>query len=372
MKVIIAPDSFKDSMTALEAAQSIYLGFKSIFPNWEYLTIPISDGGEGLTECLVTKENIKTYSVVGPLGNNVLGQIGINNNTVILEMSSASGIEYVSKQKRNPYKTTSYGTGQLIKKALDHNPQKIIIGIGGSATNDLGLGMMQALGIKFYDENNNELNYFGESIFKVKSININNLDKRLLNTEIIIAADVNNPLCGTNGATYIYGPQKGLKKGELKKFDEAIYNLAKLLNNAFSKDYINYPGSGAAGGMGYSLLTISNARLEKGFSVLAEQLNIKQSLKNSDILITGEGKIDNQTKYGKAPYSIAELFKQINPNGKVYALAGLIGDVDKLESFDEIISINYLNESISESIKNGKKNTLYIAKEIALKIKKGA
>lgn len=366
MKIIIAPDSFKDALSAIEAAKTIFEGFNEVKNNHDYFIAPISDGGEGLLSILTS--DVEEVEVKGPLGDLIIAQIGFidNKKTVVIEMALAAGLEKVEKEKRNPMNTTSYGVGQLLLKALEYNPDKIILGLGGSATNDLGIGALQALGIKFYDDKNNEVGIFGRDLLKVEKVEISNINKHLAKVNLIIASDVKNPLLGDNGATNVYGLQKGLKENYLSKFNYQFEKVSKLLNKEFKKDLTKVEGSGAAGGLAYAFGTAFNGKITSGFDVVYEELKLKTLLKEADILITGEGKTDNQTLSGKAPYMVAREAKKINPKIKVYSFVGT--NLLKTKNvFDEIIEINNpkftLNENILETKNNLKQNAILFAKK---------
>ena len=331
-KLIIAPDSFKDSLSNQQAAEIIHQAFLRVKPNYNYKIIPISDGGEGLIASLTSE--LKSFQVKGPIGKNIKAEVGFLNEgkTAIVEMAKASGLELVEKEKRNPLFTTSYGVGELILNVLNLNVEKIILGLGGSATNDLGLGALTALGIKFLNKEDKSVGIYGKDLLTVKEVDITNLNQRILNKEIIIAVDVNNPLSGKTGASYVYGPQKGLKKADLKIFDDAFKRVSKLLNQKFNCNYTKTPGSGAAGGLGYAFMTIANAEVKRGFDVVYETLNLADKLIEADFLITGEGKID------------------------VYAFTGKKDKLKTLDPFTEIIEITKPHETLKEALKNAKEN----------------
>lgn len=367
MKIVIAPDSFKDSLEAKLVAETIFKAFNKVNNKNDYYLIPISDGGEGILTSL-TKEKEKVI-ITGPLGEPVEGYLGFLNNkkTIIVEMAFAAGLEKVSINKRNPFYTTTYGVGELILKALDYNPERIILGLGGSSTNDLGIGALQALGIKFLSENNLEVNKFGIDIFEINKVDSTNLDKRLFKIELLLAVDVNNPLLGVNGATYIFGPQKGLKENNLKQFDDQFKKVSKILNNEFNSDFTNIKGSGAAGGLAYAMATVFKGKIVPGFDVVYKELNLKEKLQETDILITGEGKIDEQTLRGKGPFEIIKRAKEINPKINVYAFTG-VSEIKEDKHFNKIIEINNKNLSLEENLLKTKthlfEKALNLAKEL--------
>ncbi|GAI84971.1 unnamed protein product, partial [marine sediment metagenome] len=328
MKIVVAPDSFKGSLTAVEVSEAIEQGVREIFPEAEIVKIPMADGGDGTVQCLVnaTGGEILREKVTGPLGDEVLASYGIlgDKKTAVIEMAEASGLTLIPENKRNPLITTTYGTGQLIKAALDQGCRKMIIGIGGSATNDGGAGMVQALGAKLLDKDREEIGFGGGELKKVNRIDISNLDNRLSDTKVLVASDVNNPLCGPKGASRIYGPQKGATPGMIKKLDESLAHFAKLVKRDLHKDIKNIPGAGAAGGLGASLIAFLDAELRPGIEIMIEIVKLEQAIKDTDLVITGEGKIDSQTIYGKAPIGVAKIAKKYSI--PVIAVAAIIGD----------------------------------------------
>jgi len=304
MKIVVAPDSYKGSMTSAEVASTIELALKKAIEHVEVLTVPMADGGEGTVEALVKATNGQLIHTMctGPLGDKVktiYGQLG-NSQTVILEVASTSGLTMVSTENRNPLKTTSYGLGELIKRCLDKGIRSFIIGLGGSATNDGGLGLLMALGGKFLDKNGNEVGMFGEDLIKIKKVNFESMDPRIFQSTIIIASDVDNPLCGKNGATHVFGPQKGATEEQVQLFDQAMKNYAQLMEQEIRRNIVETPGAGAAGGLGFALLALGG-QLESGAKVVAKAVALEELLSDADFLITGEGRSDVQTLHGKAP-----------------------------------------------------------------------
>ncbi|GAF82011.1 unnamed protein product, partial [marine sediment metagenome] len=274
MKIVVAPDSFKGSLTAVEVSDAIAQGVREIFPEAEIVKIPMADGGDGTVQCLVnaTRGKILKEKVTGPLGDEVLASYGIlgDKKTAVIEMAEASGLTLVPKNKRNPLITTTYGTGQLIKAALDQGCRKMIIGIGGSATNDGGAGMVQALGAKLLDKDGEEIGFGGGELKKLNRIDISNLDNRLSDTKVLVASDVNNPLCGPKGASRIYGPQKGATPELIEELDKSLAHFAKLVKRDLHKDIKNIPGAGAAGGLGAGLMAFLDAELRPGIEIIIE------------------------------------------------------------------------------------------------------
>ncbi|RSL29857.1 glycerate kinase [Salibacterium salarium] len=330
MKVVIAPDSFKESMTAMQAAKSIEQGFKQVYEdNLTSELIPMADGGEGTTRSMVDALQGTMYeeTVTGPNGQKVTAAYAMlgDQKTAMIEMAEASGLALVPKEERNPLSATTFGTGELMKAALDKGAEKIILGIGGSATNDGGAGMFQALGGKLLDENGRELPVGGEPLLRLNRIEHATLDQRLLNTEIVTACDVNNPLTGENGASFIYGPQKGADHEMVKTLDKALYRYAEVIFDNLDIDVNNLPGAGAAGGLGAGLKAFLGAGLEPGIDIVLKETGFYEKVQDADLVITGEGKIDKQTVFGKTPIGVAKAVPATSDTS-VIALCGQLGE----------------------------------------------
>ena len=329
MKIVIAPDSFKESMSAKEAAEAIQEGFSTILPSTiEYDLIPMADGGEGTTEALIDALNAKiiTTTVKDPLYRDINANYAYSphQKIAIIEMAAASGLDLLSNEERNPLKTTSFGTGQLINHALDQGAQKIILGIGGSATNDGGAGMLQALGVKFTDSNGHSIEPGGIHLLDIQTIDTTQLNSKLKNIDMKVACDVTNPLLGDNGATMIYGPQKGATTKMIPTLDTALSHYHDKIKLQLDKDVKDIPGAGAAGGMGTALLAFLDVQLSKGIDVVLEETHFKSRIKDADLVITGEGKLDYQTIFGKTPIGVAQVAKQFNL--PVIAIGGSLGE----------------------------------------------
>lgn len=368
MKIVVAPDSFKESMTAKEVCEYIEKGLKAVSKNWEIIKIPMADGGEGTLDALIdsTKGKIFYEQTVGPLGDDLTSRFGIlgEKNIAVIEMASTSGLELISPEKRNPYITTTFGTGQLILKALDLNVEKIILGIGGSATNDGGAGMLQALGAKLLDENNNQIGYGGYELSRLKKIDFSELDERLKKVEILVACDVTNPLTGENGASHIFGKQKGATPEMIKVLDRNLLLYSKIIEKDLGIKVDDIPGSGAAGGLGAGLLALG-ANLKKGIDIVIEASELEKKIAGANIVITGEGSIDGQTRFGKTPYGVAMAAKK--QGIPTIILAGNVGkDIDILYDygFDAIFSIMQGVETLESALENGKLNLEKTAKNI--------
>ena len=342
MKILIAPDSFKESLTSIEVADYLKEGFKKADKNFEITKLPLADGGEGTVKSLVaaTDGEIKKKEVTDPLGNKVEAIYGIlgDEKTGVIEMATASGLPLVPKDKRNPARTTTYGTGELIKAALDQGCTKLIIGIGGSATNDCGVGMAQALGGKFLDEDGKQIGYGGRYLKDIEKIDLSQLDSRIAETEIEVACDVDNPLYGKNGAAYIYGPQKGASKKQVKKLDNGLRHIAEIIKDDLGKEVNEIPGAGAAGGLGAGLSAFLNAKLRPGIKIVMEASKIEEKMKYVDLVVTGEGKIDGQTCSGKTPVGVSRIAKK--KDIPVIAVAGTIGE-DAEKVYEEGINFLY-------------------------------
>lgn len=328
MKIIIAPDSFKGSLTAGEAAAAIERGVKKAFPDADTVLIPMADGGEGTMENLVgaTGGRLVPVSVTGPLGQQVEAHYGVlgNQSACIIEVAAASGLGLISSQERNPMEATSYGTGQLIKAALDDGFRSFILALGGSATNDGGAGMMQALGLSLKDRNGKEIGYGGEELGRLHHISLKTLDSRLNECKFLIASDVDNPLVGETGASYVFGPQKGADEEMVKKLDQHLRHWADLVEAETGIRLHDKPGAGAAGGMGGASLAFFPVQFKRGIDVLLEFAKMDEALDGADLVITGEGQVDGQTAHGKTPMGVAQAaWKRKVPT---LVLAGSVGE----------------------------------------------
>ncbi|AIF53555.1 glycerate kinase [Pelosinus sp. UFO1] len=358
MRIVVAPDSYKGSVSAVGTANAMEKGIKAVFPEAEVIKVPIADGGEGTVEALVTATNGQMIyqDVIGPLGRTVSSYWGIlgDGKTAVIEMAAASGLPLVPNEKRDPRVTTTYGTGQLIKAALDRGLKKIIIGIGGSATNDGGCGMAQALGGKFLDADGQELSYGGAALAKLNRVDLNGMDARLASTVIIVACDVDNPLCGPRGATAVYGPQKGASPEMVVELDAALKNFASKVGEATGKNIAEHPGAGAAGGLGAGLLFFTNAALRPGVEIVLETTGFESLVKSAQLVITGEGRTDFQTAFGKAPVGVAKVAKKYNVS--TICLSGGLGqgyeDVLK-QGIDGLMSTVPCPMTLEECIEQG-------------------
>ena len=330
-KIIIAPDSLKGSLSAPEVAEAIYHGFKRAQPKFEYKLIPIADGGEGTLDCLVgaTKGEVVELDVLGPLGERILARYGIlgDRKTAVIEMAEAAGLPLVPEEKRSPRHTTTFGVGELVAAALDRGLTEFIVGIGGSATNDGGSGMIAALGARFLGVDRQEIDVLegGEVLRDIHSIDLSELDPRLSETRFQVACDVTNPLCGDNGAAAIFGPQKGATAEDILFLDQCLSSFAEVIKRDLGKDIATVPGAGAAGGLGAGFLAFTNAILRSGFDIVADQLELDRALDGASVVITAEGKIDFQTLNGKAPFGVLQRAKKKGVP-EIIGMAGKIGE----------------------------------------------
>ncbi len=360
MKIVIAPDSFKGSLTAVEVSKSIERGIKKCCRDITVVRIPMADGGEGTVEALVHSTNgrIKKIKVKGPVLKEVEAFYGIlgDGETAVIEMASASGLPLIGSDEKNPMKTTTYGTGELILDALNMGCRKFIIGLGGSATNDGGAGMIAALGGRFIDKAGNDIKLGAEGLENLSKLDISNLDERLKECSIVAACDVDNPLCGERGASHVYAPQKGADKNMVKKLDKLLVHYGNLIKRDIEVDVMNEKGSGAAGGMGAAILGFLNGKLLSGIDIMIDKSNLEERIKDADLVITGEGMIDYQTAHGKTPYGVAKLAKKYDI--PVIAICGSIGErAEELYQiyFDSIFSIIDRPMSLNEAIENSSK-----------------
>lgn len=362
MKVLIAPDSFKESMSAKEVCDTIEKAILYIDNSVEIIKVPMADGGEGTVDTLCSSLNGKIIykNVEDPLQRIIKAKYAIANKTAIIEMASASGLELLSKNEKNPYYTSTYGTGELILDAIKNGAKDIIIGIGGSATNDAGVGMLMALGAKILDKNGNNIKKGAKYLKNIASIDISNVPK----INITVACDVDNILTGPSGASYVFAKQKGATDEMIKILDNNLKHFANIVRNDIGKEieYIN--GSGAAGGLGAALLLIG-AKLQKGIDIVINTTKLEEKIKNCDLVITGEGCIDSQTKFGKTPYGISKIAKKYNK--PIIAFAGKINDYDNVLNdcnFSAMFCITNELCDLETALKNGENNLYNTVKNV--------
>ncbi|MTI96732.1 MAG: glycerate kinase [Firmicutes bacterium] len=327
MRLIIAPDSFKGTLTSRDVIEIIAEAANRHFPGAEIIKVPIADGGEGTVDSLLaaTDGERRECRVLDPLGREITAKYGvIRGETAIFEMAQASGLPLLSPEEQNPLRTSTYGTGQMLKAAIDEGVRHLIIGIGGSATNDGGIGAARALGVKFYDANGNELGNGGQDLGRIAEIDMDNLDSRISQCKITVICDVNNPLTGPDGATRVYGPQKGASGQVLEQLEAGMENYRRLLLKQLGTDFNQQPGAGAAGGLGAALLGFLGATLRPGTETILDLVRFDELLNETDLVITGEGRIDRQTAFGKVPVGIARRCQK--KNIPVIAIGGTISD----------------------------------------------
>ena len=344
MKILIAPDSFKDCMSAREVASALGRGIQKILPEAGLQLVPMADGGEGTVESVIDATGGKRIEVpvMDPLMREISSFYGITGDgrTAVIEMAAASGLELLEPEERDPWITSTFGTGQLIADALDRGCSKVMLGIGGSATNDCGAGMAEALGVRFSGRYGKLSVRGGGALAEVDSLHMEGLDSRIADAAFVVACDVSNPLTGPRGASAIYGPQKGADKSMVEKLDRNLTHFAGVIEKQLGKEISKVPGSGAAGGLGAGMMAFLNATLMRGTQMIAELCGLEEKIRQADLVITGEGKMDAQTKFGKTPFGVAQLAKE---HGKV--VIGVAGTLEEdagtlyQEGFDLLLSI---------------------------------
>ncbi|HCB1823800.1 glycerate kinase [Citrobacter amalonaticus] len=376
MKIVIAPDSYKESLSALEVANAIEQGFREIWPDADYVKLPVADGGEGTVEAMVaaTAGRIVDVDVTGPLGKTVTAFFGLSGDerTAFIEMAAASGLEQVPVALRDPLKTTSWGTGELIRHALDAGVDHIIIGLGGSATNDGGAGMVQALGAKLLDARQNEIGKGGAALDALTRIDISQLDPRLAACRIEVACDVTNPLTGKEGASAVFGPQKGATLETIDRLDTALVHYAQIIARDLEVDVLELAGGGAAGGMGAALYAFCGAQLRRGIEIVTDALQLDACVADADLVVTGEGCMDSQTIHGKVPVGVAKVAKRYHK--PVIGIAGsLTADVGIVHEhgLDAVFSVIYTICTLDDALKNAAENVRMTARNVAATLKMG-
>lgn len=359
---VLAPDAFKESMSAKQACQAMQRGIQKVIPDACIIQVPMADGGEGTVDALISSLRGQQIpcEVTGPLSKQRIhtywGLIDAGQ-TAVIEMAKANGIHLLPPSQRNPMLTSTYGTGEMIKQALDLGVKKIIIGLGGSITNDGGAGMAQALGARFLDVAGLDVQACGGNLDQIDSVDLSGLDPRLADTEIIIASDVNNPLCGPHGASIIFGPQKGATPEMVKQLDQNLGHFADVVAGQIGRDHRHIAGAGAAGGLGFGLMAFTAASIRSGVELMIEQVQLSEKITQADCVLTGEGKIDSQTSLGKTPFGVAQLARKFNK--PVIAFAGLVGEgIENLfeSGFSQIIGINPPDCPLEEALKNAEIN----------------
>ncbi|MGC3820347.1 glycerate kinase [Acinetobacter sp. G11] len=359
---VLAPDSFKESMTAEQVCQAMQRGIRKVYPDAMCISVPMADGGEGTVDALITAQGGQKIDceVSGPLAEHkIKTYFGLVNQgkTAVIEMAKANGIHLLDKSQRNPLFTSTLGTGEMSKTALDLGVSKIMIGLGGSVTNDGGAGMAQALGVKFLDAAGCDVAVGGGQLDQIQKIDLSGLDARLTQVEILIASDVNNPLCGANGASYIFGPQKGATPEMVRLLDQNLAHFADVVEAELNVSKQNIAGAGAAGGLGFGLMAFARASIQSGVELVIEETHLAEKIAQADYVLTGEGKIDFQTKFGKTPFGVAQVAKRLNK--PVIAFAGVVGDgIEELYDlgFSQIIGINPPHIDLEDAMKNAERH----------------
>lgn len=371
MNIVVAIDSFKGSLSSTEAGNIVKNAALKLEPSNNVIVRPLADGGEGTVEALSSgvKGELIELEVTGPLFEKVTAKYFImaENNTAVIEMASAAGLTLIEENKRNPLKTTTFGVGELILDAIEKGCRRFIIGIGGSATNDGGIGMLGALGYNFLDEKGKRVNLNGEGLKDIKSICTDNVNPILKKCIFRVACDVNNPLCGELGCSKVFAPQKGADAETVEKMDLWLKNYSSVVEKALKNAYSNYPGAGAAGGLGFAFKSFLNAQLDSGVKIILEETKLEEYIKNADLVVTGEGRLDYQTAMGKAPIGVAELSKKHNK--KVIAFAGSVTDdatICNEKGIDAYFSIMQGVSTLDEALdkNNAEKNLFNTAYQV--------
>ncbi|RZT10318.1 glycerate kinase [Duganella sp. CF402] len=377
MKIVIAPDSFKESLTAMVVANEIEAGFREIFPDAEYRKLPVADGGEGTVQAMIDASGGKlvALNVSGPLGETVAAFYGLmgDGQTAVIEMAAASGLELVAPAQRNPLLTTSYGTGQLIRHALDAGARRFVLGIGGSATNDGGAGMLQALGGRLIDATGADLAVGGGALNMLDRIDLSGLDARIKDCTFDVACDVNNPLVGPQGASAIFGPQKGATPEMVARLDDNLRHYARIIASDLGHDVADVPGAGAGGGIGAAMLVFLGGRLRPGSEIVTDAVGLDAAVADADLVLTGEGRIDGQTTQGKTPVGVARVAQR---HGKpVIAIGGSLGTgaaAVHAHGIDAVFGSVSRPCTVEEALANAAANVRGAARNIAATIRLGA
>ena len=376
MKIVIAPDSYKESLSALEVAQAVEAGFRQVFPDADYVLVPVADGGEGTVDAMVaaTGGRKETVTVSGSLGEPVEAFYGLtgDGDTAVIEMAAASGLALVPPDRRNPLLTNSRGTGELIRAALDAGARRFILGIGGSATNDGGAGMVQALGVRLLDLEGRELDGSGGDLARLERIDVSALDPRLAECRIEVACDVDNPLTGARGASAVFGPQKGATPEMVQALDANLARLARIVERDLGVAVDAVPGAGAAGGMGAAMLAFFGATLKPGIEIVTAAVDLDDHVRDADLVITGEGRIDFQTVHGKTPIGVARVAKR---HGKpVIGIAGSLGaevGVVHAHGIDAVFSVLGKPCTLDEALRDAAANVELTARNVAAVLRIG-
>ena len=357
MKIVIAPQAFKGSLSALNVANAVQKGVRRIFPDAQILTCPVADGGDGTLETLVESSGgkIMETNVADPTGKSIVAQWGAmgDGNTAVIEMARTSGLALLTLEERDPLNATTYGLGEIIVSALNKGFRKFIVGIGGSATNDAGAGMAQALGIRLMDREGRNLVFGGAALQNLSVIDTSSIDQRVLESNFQIACDVNNPLTGPEGASAVYGPQKGATEENVRQLDSALGVFAEVAKRDLGKDISNLEGAGAAGGLGAGMIAFVEGHLRAGVDIVLDTVNLAEKLESADLVITGEGSIDFQTVYNKAPIGVARMAKARGiPTIGISGMLGKNYQIVHNHGIDAALSIANGPISLEESLQN--------------------
>ncbi|MGV0083438.1 glycerate kinase [Rahnella aceris] len=370
MKIIIAPDSFKESLSAECAAMAIEDGFRAVFPELEAVRLPVADGGEGTVDALIaaTGGHRIDIEVTDPQGHRVRGFYGVNGkgDCAVIEMAAASGLMLVPAGQRDPLTATSFGTGELIRHALDGGIRHIILGIGGSATVDGGIGMVQALGGRFTDAQGIDLPWGGAALAQLAAIDLSQLDPRLAQCRIEVACDVENPLTGPCGAAAVFGPQKGASAQDVQVLDAALAHLAAVIFRHLGVNVLEWPGGGAAGGMGMAARLFLRGNMRSGIDIIMDAIGLEEAMQGATLVITGEGRLDQQTINGKAPVGVARLAQRYHV--PVIGLAGILGEgveVVHQHGLEAVFSILPRLAPLETVLEQGEENLRYAAQNLA-------
>lgn len=367
MKILCAPDSYKGSMSSVKVAEIMKNAFRSIVPDVKVDLKPMADGGEGTLHAMweATEGEIIEFDCKGPLGHLRKSRyLELADNTAVIEGAEIAGLPLVPKEQRNPDWTTTYGIGEAIIHALNRGNKKLILALGGSSSNDGGLGMFQALGVKAFDIDNQEVGILGKDLFQVDHVDFGSLDSRIQNVQIQVACDVDNPLTGPKGASHVYGPQKGADERQVIVYDEVLLRYSRLVEEAFNESFAERKGAGAAGGLGFAFLALGG-ELHSGAELVSNAIKLPEAVNKADLILTGEGQSDEQTLYGKAPGFVAEL--AVGDHTPVILLSGSIeGQTDKLNKlFTGCFSIVPGPRSLEDCMENGETYLYQLTQQIA-------
>ena len=368
MKIVIAPDSFKESLTALQVADAIETGMREIWPDATYVKVPVADGGEGTVQAMIDATGGRRVDVrvTGPLGQAVDAFYGVSGELAVIEMAAASGLEGVPPDLRDPRTATSRGTGELIRAALDAGARRFVLGVGGSATNDGGAGMLQALGVRLLDAAGKELGPGGAELARLDRIDVSGLDPRVREAEFRIACDVDNPLIGPRGASAVFGPQKGATPAMVAQLDAALAHYADVIRRDLDQDIAHSPGAGAGGGIAAAMVVFLEGALRPGVEIVMEAVGLDAAVRDADLVVTGEGRIDGQTVHGKTPMGVAHVARR---HGKpVVAIGGsLAADADAVHAhgIEVVVAAVARPCSVAEALAAGADNLRRAARNLA-------